>query len=102
MQGACAFATIYVVDDGPAEATGLVPEALYPSDSFEDLLRLGFDGMDFIEVLVGIEKTMHVRLRQDLVAEEIRRMGGDSMRFTLVDFARRFAECWDAFASAGT
>jgi acyl carrier protein len=82
---------------GVAKATGLAADALYPSDSFEDLLQLGFDGMDFIEVLVGIEKFMNVRLRHDLVAEEITRMAGGSMDFTLMDFAQRCAQRWGAF-----
>jgi len=85
---------------GVAGATGLMPEALYPYDSFEELLQLGFDGMDFIEILVGIEEAMNVRLRRDLIDEEIEKIAGGSMNFTLIDFAQRCAQQWGVMAQA--
>lgn len=81
---------------GVARAMGVAPEALYPDDSFEQLLRCPMDGMDFVEVLVGIEKVMGVQLRQEMAVEAIEKLGGGSMKFTLLEFALRCSQQWIA------
>jgi hypothetical protein len=87
---------------GVADAIGVPPEFVYPSDVFGDLLQLGFDGMDFIEVVVSIEHVLHVRFHAAELAAAINQLGAATMNFTVQDFAQSCARDWPTLTQPHT
>ena len=76
-----------------ADAAGVPPETVYPSDSMAHLCELGLDGIDTVEILIGLEDRLGVTI-SDREAEKIL-ADHPGLEMAFGDWVRCFVEDWD-------
>jgi len=77
-----------------ADAAGVPPETVYPSDSMAHLCELGFDGVDTIEILLFLERRLGVRISDRKAKEAL--AGKLTPQMAFADFVRCYVEEWDS------
>ena len=79
-----------------ADAAGIPPESVCPSDSLAHLCGLGFDGIDLCEILPFLERRLGVKI-SDREAETAL-AGKFSLQMPFGDFVRCYVENWASIA----